>query len=183
MLETKSSLLGKRIAILATDGFEESELFEPMTALKEAGAITEIISLQDGDIQGFREFERGKAIKVDKPIGAASVSDYSALLLPGGTINADKLRAEPQVKAFVRQFFELSKPVAALCHAPWLLIDANVIEGRTVTSYSAIQRDLENANAIWIDREVVVDGGLVTSRDPNDIPAFNAKMIEVFSEG
>lgn len=149
-----------------------------MAALREAGAITEIISLKPGDIQGFREFERGKAIAVDKAIGVASASDYSALLLPGGTINADKLRAETPVKAFVRHFFEVHKPVAALCHAPWMLIDAGVIEGRTVTSYSTIRRDLENANATWIDQEVVADDGLVTSRDPND-PAFNAKMIEV----
>lgn len=172
---------GKRVAILATDGFEEAELFEPMRALNEAGATTEIISIKGGEIQGFHEFDKAKPIVVDRTIGTASASDYSAPLLPGGTINADKLRAEEAVLSSVRGFIEAGKPIAALCHVPWILINAGLAEGRTLTSYKTIQRDLENAGAVWVDREAVVDDGQVTSRDPNDIPVFNARMIEVFA--
>lgn len=174
---------GKRIAIVATDGFEEAELLEPRLALREAGAQVEIVSLKSGEIQGFHEFDKARSVAVDKTIGQAKASDYFALLLPGGTINADKLRAEEAVLRFVRGFFKTSKPVAALCHAPWILINADVVKGRTLTSYHTLRRDLENAGAVWVDREVVVDQSLVTSRDPNDIPAFNAEMVEAFGEG
>ena len=176
-------LEGKRIAVLATDGFEEVELTQPRDALKEAGATVEIVSLKDGEIQGFNHFDKGQSVKVDKALDAADASDYDALVLPGGAHNPDQLRIEQQALDFVEAFFEAGKPVGAICHAPWILINAGVVEGRTLTSYETIREDLKNAGAKVVDQEVVVDQGLVTSRKPDDIPAFVDKLIEEIAEG
>lgn len=173
----------KRIAILATDGFEKSELFEPYNHLKEEGATVEIISNKSGEIKSWDDGNWGESISVDKKIEDADASDYHALVLPGGVINPDILRRDKNALAFVRSFFESSKPVAAICHAPWLLISANVVENRKVTSYESIKDDVKNAGANWVDKEVVVDNGLVTSRNPKDLPAFIRKIIEEVKEG
>ena len=176
-------LSGKRIAILATEGFEQSELEKPRQALDEAGAETDIISPQEGEIRGWAEDDFGDSFDVDVKLEDANPEDYDGLLLPGGVMNPDKLRMEPKAVEFVRAFFAAGKPVAAICHGPQLLIEADVVRGRKLTSYPSVKRDLMNAGANWVDQEVVVDNGLVTSRKPDDIPAFNAKMIEEFAEG
>ena len=172
-----------RVAIVVTDGFEQVELTEPRKALEQAGARTEIISPNKKKVKGWNFKEWGEEIRVDVPIDQARASNYDALLLPGGVMNSDKLRMDDQVLNFVREFFDAGKPVAAICHGPWTLIDAGVARGRRMTSYPSIRADLQNAGADWIDQEVVVDNGLVTSRKPDDIPAFNRKMIEEFKEG
>ena len=176
-------LQGKTIAILATDGFEQAELLEPHKALKAAGATVEIISLKLGEIQGFEHLDSGQKVPVDKTLDTVQASSYDGLVLPGGANNPDALRIEPAVQRFVRAFFDAGKPVGAICHAPWILIDAGVASGRRMTSYKTIRQDLRNAGAEVVDEEVVVDQGLITSRDPNDLPAFNAKLIEEFAEG
>jgi protease I len=176
-------LKGKKVAIVATDGFEQVELTDPRRALDEAGALTHIVSPKEGKIRGWKFTDWGDSFKVDVPIDQARPDDYDALLLPGGLMNPDKLRRDPKVLPFVRAFFDEGKPVAAICHGPWTLIDAEVVRGRTMTSYESIQTDLKNAGAHWVDEEVVVDNGLVTSRKPDDIPAFNQKVIEEFAEG
>ncbi|MDD7886590.1 type 1 glutamine amidotransferase domain-containing protein [Flavivirga sp. 57AJ16] len=176
-------LENKKIAILATDGFEKSELFKPMEALKEEGAIVHIISNKDGEIKSWDDANWGKTIKIDKKINEANENDYNALVLPGGVISPDILRVDESALNFIRAFFKSKKPVAAICHAPWLLISAGVIQNRTVTSYKSIKDDVVNAGAHWIDEEVVVDSGLVTSRKPNDLPAFCDKIIEEVREG
>jgi protease I len=176
-------LSGKKIAILATDGFEQSELAEPKQALEQAGAMVHIVSPKTGEIRGWQHTDWGDAFPVDVGLGQARPEDYHGLVLPGGQINPDKLRLEPEAVAFVRAFFQAGKPVGAICHGPWLLIEADVVRGRTVTSYASIKTDLKNAGANWVDREVVVDQGLVTSRNPGDLEAFNAKIIEEFAEG
>lgn len=177
------TLENKRVAILATDGFEQVELEQPRQALQEAGAITEIVSPKAGTIQGMHHAEKGEAFPVDVLLSRARPDDYDALLLPGGALNPDALRTNEQALAFVRNFFDQGKPVAAICHAAWILIDVGIVEGRTLTSWPAIATDVRNAGGIWVDQEVVVDNGLVTSRQPSDIPAFNAKMVEEIAEG
>ena len=174
---------GKRVAIVATDGFEEVELTGPKQALEEAGARVEVVSPKGGQIQGVRHMEKGQSVKVDRELGAAKPDDYDALMLPGGLANPDALRQDPKVLAFVRHFFEAGKPVAGICHGPQILISADLVRGRTMTSWEAVQKDLQNAGATVKDEPVVVDKGLVTSRKPDDIPQFNAKMIEEFAEG
>jgi protease I len=174
---------GKRVAIVVADGFEQIELTEPRKALQEAGAKTEIVSPAKGKVKGWNHTEWGDQFPVDVAIEQARAGNYDALLLPGGVMNPDKLRRNENVLQFVREFFTAGKPVAAICHGPWTLIDAGLVKGRKMTSYETIQTDLKNAGANWVDAEVVVDRGLVTSRKPDDIPAFNRKMIEAFKEG
>jgi protease I len=176
-------LKGKRVAIVAADMVERVELIEPRKALDEAGATTDLISLKPGTITTFNHFDPAETERVDKAVEEVDASDYDALLIPGGVGNPDQLRGDENMVAFVRDFFEQGKPVAAICHAPWVLIDAGVVSGRTMTSWPTVSTDLRNAGANWVDKEVVVDGGLVTSRKPDDIPAFNEKMIEEFAEG
>lgn len=173
----------KTVAILATNGFEESELSEPKKALEDAGASVEIVSLESGEIKSWNDGNWGKSYKVDKTLGEVSQANYNALMLPGGVINPDILRKNKDAVNFVRSFFENHKPVAAICHAPWLLAEAGVLEGRNITSYESIKTDMINAGANWQDKEVVVDEGLVTSRNPDDLPAFNAKLVEEVYEG
>jgi protease I len=177
------SLKGKRVAILATDGFEQSELEEPKKALEAAGASAEVVSPTKGQIRGWNHTEWGSQVPVDVELEGADATRYDALMLPGGVINPDKLRTLPKAVAFVREFVTAKKPIAAICHGPWTLINAGGVEGRKVTSWPSLQMDLENAGATWVDQEVVVDQGLVTSRKPGDLPAFNKKMIEEIAEG
>lgn len=179
----RAKLNGKKVAILVADGFEQVELTSPLEALRKAGAEVDIVSPQSGKVRGWDETNWGKAFPVDVPLKKANADDYDALLLPGGVKNPDTLRAEAKALEFVRAFFDEGKPVAAICHGPWTLIDAGVVEGRKLTSYHSIQSDLKNAGANWVDEPVVVDNGLVTSRKPADLPAFNRKMIEEFCEG
>ena len=176
-------LEGKKIAILATDGFEKSELFQPYEALKNENAEVHIVSIKEGEIKSWEDGNWGKTISVDILVNDANESDYNALVLPGGVINPDLLRINEDALSFIKDFFKSGKPVAAICHAPWLLVSAGVIENRKVTSYKSIVDDIKNAGAHWVDEEVVVDSGLVTSRNPNDLPAFIDKIIEEVREG
>jgi protease I len=176
-------LSNKRIAILATDGVEQVELLEPRKALEEAGAKTEVISPKDGKIKGWNMKDWGQEIPVDVNLKSADPNNYDALLLPGGVMNPDHLRMEPAAVKFVRAFFEGHKPVAAICHGPWMLVEANVVRGRKLTSWPSLQTDIRNAGGEWTDQQVITDQGLVTSRKPDDIPAFNKKIIEEFAEG
>jgi protease I len=178
-----NSLSDRKVAILATDGFEQVELTQPKQALEEAGAQVQIISPKSGSIEGWNHFDKGDQFPVDVPLEQANPNDYDALVLPGGVANPDQLRTQPQAVQFIKAFFEAGKPVAAICHGPWTLIEAEVVQGRTVTSWPSLKTDLKNAGANWVDQEVVVDRGLVTSRNPGDIPAFNRKMVEEFAEG
>ena len=175
--------MSKKIAILATDGFEESELKSPKEHLEKEGWTAEIVSLKSGSIKAWADGNWGKEYQVDKTLDQVSASDYDALVLPGGVINPDLLRIEDSAIKFIQGFFESKKPVAAICHGPWSLINAGVVKGRDMTSYKSIKQDLINAGANWSDQEVVCDQGLVTSRDPNDLPAFNRKMVEEIKEG
>ncbi len=175
-------LNGKKVAILVADGFEQVELTEPKKALEQAGAKTSIVSPAQGKVKGWQHTEWGDEMPVDVPLNQAKANDFDALLLPGGVMNPDHLRREPEVQRFVKAFFDAGKPVAAICHGPWTLIDAGVARGRKMTSYETIQTDLKNAGVDWVDQEVVVDGNLVTSRKPDDIPAFNKAMLEVFAK-
>ena len=176
-------LQGKKIAIMATDGFEEVELTQPMQALKEAGAEVEIVSPKDGEIQGFDHLTPSHKIRVDRALSEAEAGDYDALMLPGGVANPDQLRINEAATDFVRAFAEAGKPIGAICHAPWILINAGLAEGRTLTSWPTLREDLRNAGATVLDQEVVVDNGLVTSRGPKDLPAFCAMLVEEFREG
>jgi len=183
MATNTPSLSGKRVAILATDGVEQVELTEPRKALDAAGASTKVVSPKSGSIKGWNHTNWGEPIKVDITLDSTSPDDYDALMLPGGVMNPDHLRTNENAVNFVRVFFEAGKPVAAICHAPWMLVQADVVRGRNVTSWPSLQTDLRNAGAKWTDSQVVTDHGLVTSRKPDDIPAFNRKMIEEFAEG
>lgn len=179
----ENKLEGKKVAILATDGVEQSELAEPKRALEDAGARTMIISIKQGQIKGWDHTKWGQNFKVDALVKDADAAQFDALLLPGGALNPDKLRMDRDAVAFVRRFFEEGKPVASICHGPWMLVEAGVAKGKKVTSWPSLKTDLQNAGAQWVDEEVVVDKGLVTSRKPDDIPAFNRKMIEEIGEG
>jgi protease I len=178
-----TSLKGKKVAILVAEGFEQVEMTEPKKALEAAGAETRIVSPAHGKVQGWNHFDKADQFSVDVPLDKAEARDFDALLLPGGVANPDQLRLLPKAVAFIREFFEAGKPVAAICHALWPLIDAGVVRGRKVTSWPSLKMDLKNAGAEWTDQEVVTDNGLVSSRKPDDIPAFNRKMIEEFAEG
>ncbi len=173
----------KRIAILATNGFEESELKSPKEAMEKEGFQVDIVSLKSGEIKGWSDGNWSNTYKVDRTIDEVKADEYNALMLPGGVINPDLLRINEHALVFVRDFFKQEKPVAAICHASWTLISADVVKGRKMTSYKSIKDDLINAGAKWVDQEVVVDQGFVTSRNPNDLPAFNAKLIEEIKEG
>ena len=176
-------LNGKRIAFLATDGVEQVELTEPLKAVRDAGAETEIVSIEPGEFQGFNHLDQGDTFTAEKAAADAEASDYDGLVLPGGVANPDFLRQDDDVLAFVRAFFEAGKPVGVICHGPWTLIDAGVVKGRTLTSWPSVRTDLINAGATWVDQEVVVDEGLVSSRKPDDLPAFCAKLVEELAEG
>jgi len=177
------NLNGKRIAILVEQGFEQVELVEPRKALEQAGARVEIVSPRQGKVRGWNHTEWGDEVGVDKPLDSAREADYDGLMLPGGVMNPDKLRMNEKAVQLVRAFFDAGKPIAAICHAPWLLAEAGVVGGVRLTSYPSLKTDLRNAGAEWADEECIVDRGLVTSRKPDDIPAFNRKMIEEFAEG
>ena len=177
-----ADLNGKRIAILATDMFEQVELVEPRKALEDAGAETELVSLEEGEIQGFNHYDKADTFAVDKAVADVSADDYDALLLPGGVGNPDTLRSDEDAVGFVRSFVEAGKPVAAICHAPWMLVEADVVRGRKLTSFHSIETDVKNAGGNWVDEEVVLDGGVVTSRSPDDIAAFNKQVIEEFAK-
>ncbi|MBY0414344.1 MAG: type 1 glutamine amidotransferase [Bdellovibrionales bacterium] len=174
-------LENKNIAILATDGFEESELFLPMKALQDAGAHVDIVSIKEGDIKAWKKNDWGKSIHVDSIVKNAKSTSFDALMIPGGVMNPDKLRNDKDAVAFVKSFMKDKKPIASICHGPQVLIEAGITKGKTLTSWASLKTDLTNSGAHWVDREVVVDGNLVTSRCPEDIPAFNEKMIEQFA--
>jgi len=177
-------LQGKKIAFLtANEGVEQVELTEPMKAVREAGADAELLAPEAGEVQAFNHLDKGDSFEVDRTVGDADASEYDGLVLPGGVANPDQLRTEPTALEFIRGFFESGKPVGVICHGPWSLIDAGVAEGRTLTSWPSLQNDLRNAGANWVDEEVHVDQGLVSSRKPDDLEAFNAKIVEEFAEG
>lgn len=176
-------LKNKKIAVLVTDGFEESEFTEPVKALKEAGATVEVVSLKSGEVKAWNKKNWGESYAVDKTVDEVDARDYDGLVLPGGVMNPDKLRMNQDAVNFTAGFFDEEKPIAAICHGPWLLIETGEVKGRKMTSYSSIKTDLINAGANWVDEEVVVDNGLVTSRKPEDLPAFCKKMIEEIKEG
>jgi len=177
------SLRGKKIAILATDGFEQVELTDPKKALEEAGAATEVVSPKSGDIKAWKIKEWGDRVKVDKPLEQARAEDYDALLLPGGVMNPDHLRMDPKAVSFVKDFVATGRPVAAICHGPWTLVEAGVVRGKTFTSWPSVKTDLRNAGANWVDKEVVTDGQFISSRKPDDIPAFNQALIAALASG
>ena len=178
-----NELNGKRVAVLVADGFEQVEMTEPRKALDAAGAATTLISLAGGTVRGFNHDDPGDRFKVEKTIDSVSAKDYDALLLPGGVANPDKLRVNQQAVAFVRAFADAGKPIAAICHGPWTLIEAGVVRGKTLTSWPSLRTDITNAGGTWVDEEVHNHHGLITSRKPDDIPAFNKKMIEEIAEG
>ncbi len=177
-----SELNNVKVAVLAADGFEQSELEKPVQALKEAGAEVKIISLKEGSIRGMKDDQWGDSVPVDETVANANAGDYTALLLPGGVINPDTLRTDTDAIRFVQNFFDQQKPVAAICHGPQTLINAEVVDGKKMTSYHSVSKDLKNAGAHWVDEEVVTDGNLTTSRSPKDLPAFNKRIIEEFNK-
>jgi protease I len=174
-------LKGKKVAILAADMFERVELEEPRKAIEDAGGDVEVVSIQDGEIKGFDHFDPANTVQVDRTIDDVSPDDYDALLIPGGVGNPDQLRGDENVVSFVQQFNRAGKPMAVICHGPWVLVESGVVRGRRVTSWPTLETDIRNAGGDWVDSEVVVDGNLVTSRKPDDIPAFNREMLRIFS--
>jgi protease I len=178
-----AALGGKRVAILVAEGFEQVEMTQPRKALHDAGAQTQIVSPAKGEVQGWNHFDKADRFAVDVPLEQANAENFDALLLPGGVANPDQLRMIPKAVELVRSFFDAGKPIGVICHGPWTLIEAGVVDGRTITSWPSLKTDLENAGAKWVDQEVVVDRGLVSSRNPKDIPAFNRKIVEEFAEG
>jgi protease I len=178
----KSTIKGKKVAILATDGYEQVELTGPRRNLEKAGAKVEVLSIKTGQIKGWDKTGWGKSVKVDHLVNDVRPTDYDALVLPGGQINPDKLRTDRNAVAFIKQFVESGKPVAAICHGPWGLIEADVVKGKTVTSWPSVHTDLKNAGAKWVDKEVVQDGNLITSRRPEDIPAFTKQIIQTLAK-
>ena len=176
-------LKGKKIAFLAAEGVEQVELTEPWKAVEQAGGSPELVSVEDGEVQAFNHLDKADTFSVDKTAKDADASDYDGLVLPGGVANPDFLRSDEDAVRFVRAFFEQAKPVGVICHGPWTLVEADVVKGRTVTSWPSLQTDLRNAGAKWVDEEVVVDEGLVSSRNPDDLPAFCAKLVEELAEG
>jgi protease I len=178
-----NNLVGKTIAILATDGFEQSELMKPKQALEEAGARTQVVSPTANKIKGWDHKDWGEEVSVDVPLKSANPSQYDALLLPGGVMNPDQLRMNPDAVKFVKSFIDQGKPVAAICHGPWMLVETDAVRGRTVTSWPSLKTDIQNAGGTWVDEEVIESNGVITSRKPDDIPAFNREMIALFSKG
>jgi protease I len=178
-----NELNGRRIAVIATDMVEQVELTEPWRALEQAGAEVELISIEPGEIQGFNHYDKADTFAVDRTIDEAQPGEYDGLVIPGGVGNPDTLRTNERVVRFVRTFVDSGKPTAVICHGPWLLVEADVVRGRKVTSWPSLQTDIRNAGGRWVDEQVVVDDGIVTSRKPDDLPAFNSKMIEEFAEG
>ncbi len=176
-------LQGKRVAFLATDMVEQVEFTEPWKAVEEEGAKPELVSLREGEIQAFNHYDKADKFKVDRTVEEAGTDDYDALVIPGGVGNPDEMRMDENAVAFVRRFFEQGKPVGVICHGPWMLVEAGVVRGRRVTSWPSLQTDIHNAGGNWVDQEVVVDDGLVTSRKPDDLPAFTSKIVEEFAEG
>ena len=176
-------LQGKRVAFLATDMVEQVELTKPWKAVKDAGGTPELVSLEEGEIQGFNHYDKADTFKVDRTVEEARAEDYDALVIPGGVGNPDTMRTDENAVQLVRDFFEQGKPVGVICHGPWMLVEAGVVRGRKVTSWPSLQTDIRNAGGDWVDQEVVVDDGLVTSRKPDDLPAFNEKIVEEFCEG
>jgi len=177
-------LQGKRIAFLtANEGVEQVELTEPLSAVREAGAEVELLAPESGEVQAFNHLDKADTFEVDRVVGEADADEYDALVLPGGVANPDQLRSKPEALEFVRAFFKAGKPVGVICHGPWTLIDAGVVDGRTLTSWPSLETDLRNAGANWVDEEVNVDDGLVSSRKPDDLEAFTAKIVEEFAEG
>jgi protease I len=181
-LMARNTLEGIRVAILATDGFEQSELTEPRKALDAAGAVTKVVSPKSGKLRGWNHKEWGEEVQVDQPLDGADPQNYDALVLPGGVMNPDALRMQPKAVAFVKSFFDAGKPVAAICHGPWTVIESGAAKGHRMTSWPSLKTDIRNAGADWVDQEVVVDANLVTSRKPDDIPAFNREIIKLFSQ-
>jgi protease I len=178
-----NELQGKKIAFLATDGVEQIELIEPWKAVEQAGGEPELLSIQPGKIQGFQHLDKGEEFSVDKHVSQAEPDDYDGLVLPGGVANPDFLRMDEDAVRFVKNFFETGKPVGVICHGPWTLVEAGVVKGRKITSWPSLETDIRNAGGSWVDEEVVVDAGLVSSRKPDDLPAFCAKIVEEFGEG
>jgi protease I len=174
-------LKGKRVAILAADMFERVELEEPRKALEDAGADVEVVSIHDGELKGFDHFDPANTVQVDRTVEEVSPGEYDALLIPGGVGNPDQLRGDENAVSFVREFHEAGKPIAVICHGPWVLVESGVVRGKRVTSWPTLETDIRNAGGEWVDQEVVVDGNLVTSRKPDDIPAFNREMLRIFS--
>ncbi len=178
-----ATLNGRRIAFLATDGVEQVELTEPWEALKNAGAKVELVSPKSDEIQGMNHIDKGDKFRVDQSVAQARAEDYDGLVLPGGVVNPDNLRLDKQAVSFVKAFFDQQKPVGAICHGPWTMVEADVVRGRTLTSFPSVQTDIRNAGGTWVDEEVHVDSGLVTSRKPDDLKSFCSKLVEEFAEG
>jgi protease I len=177
-----TDLNGKKVAFLATDMVEQVELTEPWKTVEQAGGEPELVSLEPGEIQGFDHYDKANTFSVDRTVGEVSVDDYDALVIPGGVGNPDTMRANEDAVRFVRDFTESGKPIAVICHGPWMLVEADVIRGRRLTSYGSIKTDVRNAGGNWVDEEVVVDGNIVTSRSPDDLPAFNRELVELFAK-